>query len=428
MKLEAKVGIFVLIGILGLFLLSTQVGSFSSFGKQGYSLYASVQTVAGVDKNAKVKIAGVDVGYVKNMTLDGLHPKIEMVIYDGIKVTKDAKVSVVQASLLGQKYVEIIEGQSQEYLQSGGVISDELKLAGIDQMSDSINTAAVEIKDFITELRETFNPETRSQMQSAISNFNIMAQNLAKAGGEFSKTGVTINSKLPDIMDKFSALETDLSGVLKDNKQPLNSALKSVDGFFSQGSETLKKVDKYVSIGSKSRLELSLRAETNPSANNSKGYFGVDFSTTPTSSYLIDIVSTSKDYTRKIGNTVVEPKSNEKGQSTVSAQVGKRFDDLRFRGGLIESTGGFGIDHYSKDDRLKTSIDVYDFNAVNDVRGDKPHIKAGMRYRAYKKIDIVGGVDNALNSKARSIFAGVGVTFVDDDLKYLISPAASFIK
>jgi phospholipid/cholesterol/gamma-HCH transport system substrate-binding protein len=205
--------------------------------------------------------------------------------------------------------------------------------------------------------------------------------------------------------------------------------LKSVDGFFAQGSETLKKVDKYVSIGSKSKLEVALRAESYPSANNTKGYFGIDFSTSPTSSYLIDLVSTGKDYTRKdVNGNVIEPKTNEKGQMGISAQVAKRFDNIRFRGCLIESTGGFGVDHYSMDDKLRSYVEVYDFNAVNDVRGDKPHVKAGVSYRAYKKIDIVGGVDNVLNSKGRSVFAGIGVAFVDDDLKYLISPAASFVK
>jgi phospholipid/cholesterol/gamma-HCH transport system substrate-binding protein len=436
MKLEAKVGMFVLLGLLGLFFLTTQVGSFSTYGKKGYTLYSHVSSVAGIDKNAKVKIAGVEVGFVKDMVLDGKEPRVEILIYDGVKVTKDAKISMVQASLLGQKYIEIVEGQSVEYLSNGGDILGEVRLAGIDQMANSMNDAALEIKGFIQELRTTFNPETRAQLQESIASFNNMskqmsnmAKNLGNAGGEFTKTGQTINAKLPGLMDKFSTLESEWTDVAKENKLPLNSAIKSVDGFFAQGSETLKKVDKYVSIGSKSKLEVNMRAETYPSADNSKGYFGIDYSTSPTSSYLVDVVSMSKDYSRIDTNgNVIAPKNNEKGKTFLSAQMGKRFDNIRFRGGLIESTGGLGVDHYALDDNLKTSIDVYDFNAVNDVRGDKPHAKASMRYRMYKKIDIVGGVDNVLNSKARSVFAGIGVSFVDDDLKYLLSPAASFVK
>jgi len=455
MKLEAKVGVFVLVGILGLFALTTQVGSFSTLGKKGYTVYAGVTSVAGLDKNAKVKIAGVEVGFVKEMTLEGKKPKLELVVYDGVQITKDAQVMLVQSSMLGQKYVEIVEGKSNELLANGGMLDSEYKVASFDQTVTSINDAAGEFKAFMAELRSTFDPNSRANLQEAIANFNLMAKNLALAGGEFSKAGGTVNerlprimaqvddlsrefaktgkdvnARLPEMMDRFVALEKDLSEVIKDNKAPLNSALNSVDKFFSEGSETLKKVDKYVSIGSKSRLELGLRAESYPEAKNSKGYLSIDFATSPTTSYLVDIVSVGKNYGRKDPTTqqLIEPSKNEKGKNYLSAEFGKRFDNLRFRGGLIESTGGIGLDHYAHDDKFKTSLDIFDFGAVNDVRGTKPHAKLAMRYKAYKKIDFIAGYDNFFNNKAASIFGGIGVSFVDDDLKYLLSPAASFVK
>jgi phospholipid/cholesterol/gamma-HCH transport system substrate-binding protein len=455
MKLEAKVGVFVLVGILGLFALTTQVGSFSTLGKKGYTIYAGVSSVAGLDKNAKVKIAGVEVGFVKEMTLEGKKPRLELVVYDGVQITKDAKVMLVQSSMLGQKYVEVVEGISPETLAKGATLDSEYKVASFDQTVTSINEAAGEFKAFMSELRATFDPNSRANLQEAIANFNLMAKNLAVAGGEFSKAGSTVNdrlprimaqvdelsrefaktgkdvnAKLPEMMDRFVALEKDLSEVVKDNKQPLNSALNSVDRFFSEGSETLKKVDKYVSIGTKSRLEIGLRTESYPTAKNSNSYLSVDFATSPTNSYLIDIVSSGKDYTRKnpTTGTYVEPVQNEKGKSYVSAQFGKRFDNLRFRGGLTESTGGVGLDHFAIDDKLRTSLDLFDFGAVNDVRGTKAHAKLAVRYKVYKRIDLIAGYDNFFNSKASSIFGGIGVSFVDDDLKYLLSPAASFVK
>jgi phospholipid/cholesterol/gamma-HCH transport system substrate-binding protein len=455
MKLEAKVGVFVLVGILGLFALTTQVGSFSTLGKKGYTVYAGVSSVAGLDKNAKVKIAGVEVGFVKEMTLEGKKPKLELVIYDGVQITKDAKVMLVQSSMLGQKYVEIIEGASAETLARGAMLDSEYKVASFDQTVTSINEAAGEFKAFMGELRTTFDPNSRANLQEAIANFNLMAKNLALAGGEFSKAGNTVNdrlprimaqvddlsrefaktgkdvnAKLPEMMDRFIALEKDLSEVVKDNNQPLKNTLNSVDKFFTEGSETLKKVDKYVSIGTKSRLEIGLRTESYPTSKNSNGYLSVDFATSPTNSYLVDIVSVGKDYTRKNSTTglYVEPSQNEKGKSYVSAQFGKRFDNLRFRGGLAESTGGVGLDHYANDDKLKTSLDLFDFGAVNDVRGTKAHAKLAVRYKVYKRIDLIAGYDNFFNTKAASVFGGVGVSFVDDDLKYLLGPAASFVK
>jgi phospholipid/cholesterol/gamma-HCH transport system substrate-binding protein len=98
------------------------------------------------------------------------------------------------------------------------------------------------------------------------------------------------------------------------------------------------------------------------------------------------------------------------------------------RGGIIESTGGVGIDYFAKNDKIKASFDAYDFSAQNDVRGDKAHLKASVRYRLLKHVDLVAGYDNFLNKKAANVFGGVGVTFVDDDLKYMVGGASSFLK
>lgn len=71
---------------------------------------------------------------------------------------------------------------------------------------------------------------------------------------------------------------------------------------------------------------------------------------------------------------------------------------------------------------------MYDFGAQNDVRGDNAHAKASVRYRMLKHVDLIAGYDNFLNKKAATIFGGVGVTFVDDDLKYIVGGASSFVK
>lgn len=230
-------------------------------------------------------------------------------------------------------------------------------------------------------------------------------------------------------MDRFTAIEKDLQEVIKENKQPLNSAIKSVDTFFAGGSETMQKIDKYISKGMNSQLEISMRAEAMGRDGNAKGYFGADYSPAPTKHYLVDIVST-KDHSKVDQNgKYIEPPKHSKGKTYISAQFGKRFDNVMVRGGLIESTGGVGVDYFAKKDKLKASLELYDFDAQNDARGSNAHAKASIRYKMLKHVDLVAGYDNFLNKKAATVFGGVGVTFVDDDLKYIIgSSATSFVK
>ena len=54
MKLEVKIGIFVFLGILSLFILSMQVNSFSNYGKKGYDIYAYINDATGLRKDAKI--------------------------------------------------------------------------------------------------------------------------------------------------------------------------------------------------------------------------------------------------------------------------------------------------------------------------------------------------------------------------------------
>jgi phospholipid/cholesterol/gamma-HCH transport system substrate-binding protein len=119
---------------------------------------------------------------------------------------------------------------------------------------------------------------------------------------------------------------------------------------------------------------------------------------------------------------------HESGEFQFSAQYGKRFDDLLFRMGIIESTGGFGVDYFGWNDTLKLSADVYDFNAVNDIRGTNPNLSVTARYQFFRHINAYLSANNFLNSSANSISLGIGISFVDNDLKNLLGAAASSAK
>lgn len=460
MKPEAKVGLFVLLGLGGLFMLSIQLSRFTNAGKEGYELKAALTTVSGLDKNAKVKIRGVEVGFVKDVHLEGVKPVVTLVLYPDVKIPRDSQVALGQDSMLGLKFLELIPGKQSAVLNAGERVESERIYASFDETATSINAAANELKAFVSEMRATFDPNARENFQASIENFRRMTEALSLAGNkfgnmadEFKSTGSTINgslpsilkkadslatqfdtagktlnAKLPEMTDRFVALEKDLDGLIKENRQPLNGALKSIDGFFTNGTETLRKVDKYITKGMQSELEVGLRSEWMGKDRNAKSYFSVEYSPAPTRYYLVDVVQT-KDFThRDAQGNYVEADKHEKSKTLVSAQFGKRYDDMRLRAGLIESTGGIGVDYFGDKDRLKASIDLFDYSAVNDIRGTKPHLKASLRYTIQKHLNVFAGLDNPFNTKSTNVFAGAGITFVDDDLKYLMGAGATFVK
>ena len=239
--------------------------------------------------------------------------------------------------------------------------------------------------------------------------------------------GATLDKKLPPAMDKFTHLEDNLNNTIENNDSSLNRALTSVDGFFSNGTETMEKIDKYLDSMTKSELEIEMRAdEVNDDGGYSKTRFDLALKPDSTRYYMLGVASApSFKSDSKFSRGYAGNKRHESGDYLLSAQYGKRYNDLLFRVGIIDSTGGFGVDYFSRNDTLKISADIYDFNAVTDIRGKNPNLTATVRYQFFKHINAYLSANNILNSEANSLSIGFGVSFKDNDLKNLLGAAAS---
>jgi phospholipid/cholesterol/gamma-HCH transport system substrate-binding protein len=117
------------------------------------------------------------------------------------------------------------------------------------------------------------------------------------------------------------------------------------------------------------------------------------------------------------GSTVVTETYEDKFK--FSLEFAKRWGNLAVRLGLIESTGGVGADYFAFDDRIKFSLDSWNYNS-KEPGNENAHLKATVNIGLGKTLFVNGGYDNALNSKRASAFVGLGLRFDDDDLKYLL--------
>jgi phospholipid/cholesterol/gamma-HCH transport system substrate-binding protein len=102
-----------------------------------------------------------------------------------------------------------------------------------------------------------------------------------------------------------------------------------------------------------------------------------------------------------------------------SVEYFRRFGDLGLRGGLIENSFGVGADYFLDQPGLQFSLDLWDFNS-DDPLNENVHAKATARYRFLKYLYVQGGYDNPFNRQLDTAFVGGGLSFDDEDLKYLI--------
>ena len=127
-KLEAAVGMFVLVAVIALGFLSFKVSGLAFNSSSGeYSVQALFTDVSGLNNRAKVAIAGVTVGRVQSIELDADSQSalVTMLIDDSANfLTADSSARILTSGLLGEKYVELISGADEELLSDYGFIED----------------------------------------------------------------------------------------------------------------------------------------------------------------------------------------------------------------------------------------------------------------------------------------------------------------
>ena len=116
------VGIFAILGIIALAILSLSLGKLTLLPKAGYTLYASFDNISGLKTGDQVQLAGVQVGKIVQIELKDLRARVAMRVDDGVPIDKDAIASIKTSGIIGDKYVSIALGPSDLILKDGDTI------------------------------------------------------------------------------------------------------------------------------------------------------------------------------------------------------------------------------------------------------------------------------------------------------------------
>ena len=123
---DTFVGLFVASGIVGLFFLALQVSNLSSFTERdSYTVTARFENSGGLKVKSPILAAGVKVGRVSGISFDPkTYQSIVQLSIDAQYNTlpDDTTASIFTAGLLGEQYVNLEAGGSDEFLKNGGNI------------------------------------------------------------------------------------------------------------------------------------------------------------------------------------------------------------------------------------------------------------------------------------------------------------------
>lgn len=120
--LEFFVGLFSAISLLVAGYLAVGLGGLDINSANDYKLKASFDNVSGLKTGASVEIAGVKIGDVTDISLEDSQAIVTMKIDNQFRIQDDDIAMVRTKGIIGDRFVKISRGASEEYLKDGDMM------------------------------------------------------------------------------------------------------------------------------------------------------------------------------------------------------------------------------------------------------------------------------------------------------------------
>ncbi len=124
--IDVWVGIFVAIGLLAALFLALKVGNMNAVSFQPtYTITARFDNIGGLKPRAPVKSAGVVVGRIADIRFDDTtyQATVTMTLERNYQFPKDSSAKILTSGLLGEQYVGLEAGGSDQMLAQGNMIT-----------------------------------------------------------------------------------------------------------------------------------------------------------------------------------------------------------------------------------------------------------------------------------------------------------------
>lgn len=436
---EFKVGVLV-VGITSLIgIMSLKVSEGPGFLSLGKSYSFVVDNAGGLVPKSAVKMAGIKVGTIEDIELaEGGRARVKIALNRGVPFTTSSKVELRSDGILGDKHVELIPGNPGDpELESGSVITNTNDKAGLDNVMSEVGKISKNLNTLIENLNKATmgDGDSTTPIGRIIKNIERVSADLAEVSGENKE-------KLHDIIDRIASISRSLDAALSDeNIARVHSTLRNIDEITAkinrgegtvgrlindehtveQLNSAIENVNNFMGGANKWETSLDFHTEAMLSESMAKSYLGFKLQPGLDRYYEVQVIDdprgvrqvTRTETTGSTSSDITETKTY-KNKIKFSALFAKNFWDITLKGGLIENSGGFGVDYHLLNRKFRLSVEIFDFS--------DPYIRAFARYNFYKGIYITGGADNVLNrDKEFSTFIGAGLFITNDDLKMLAS-------
>lgn len=126
-KNDMWVGLFVLAGAVAILFLALQAANLLTLSFQStYPLSAKFDNIGGLKPKAAVRSSGVVVGRVDSITFDDttFQARVTLAMEERFVFPKDSSLKILTSGLLGEQYIGIQAGYTDDKLAAGDTITN----------------------------------------------------------------------------------------------------------------------------------------------------------------------------------------------------------------------------------------------------------------------------------------------------------------
>ena len=245
-RLEWKVGLFVLVGLVLLALLALQFSKGTTFFRPTYTIKLRAANVGGLKLRAQVLMAGVQIGNVSDIRLSpgGTNVTIFLRLFSQFEIHRDARFLIEQAGFLGDQYVAILPTHNAGELFQDGDIAETEPPFNMQEVARSaagfiqrVDQTAEKLNDAISDVRRlVLNEQTLTNLSTAVVNMRVVSE---RALSTVDTLDALVSSNSPALAHSGSNLVVfseqmnqfagSLSGVLATNRDEINAAVKNIE-------------------------------------------------------------------------------------------------------------------------------------------------------------------------------------------------------
>ncbi|AKV03570.1 Mammalian cell entry related domain protein [Labilithrix luteola] len=477
----AKIGLFVAITAGAGYLVFRTVGTQMGGGK-GYVVHAYLKDATGIAKHSRVTIAGIPVGQVQDIRLEDGRARIDVRVNPEVKLHESSRLGVKSASLLGENVVVLTEGVGEPDKKDGDEVQTLPDARSVEDLKETVGRIADLVEQVAKQLAASIGSEqggrnmkailqnladateainitvreNRAVIHNALTNVDRISANSAP---EIEKILVNVRVITEDVKTMLAAQggKDGESGELRSTIERVNRASKSLEsalahvdnvaGRIDRGEGTVGRLTKdealinevqgvaegvndYVDSLRRLQTIVGLRSDYNFLANTIKSYVELRLQPREDKYYLIQLINDPRGKTSFTQTDVDTTNPNDPAHyrttttTTTDAfrftvQFAKRIGPFTGRFGIMESTGGIGLDTDLLSDRFEIKQDLFGFG--EEIR---PRYRVSIAYEFIKRLWLIGGADYIFLPNRRDYFLGLQLRFTDDDLKTIL-PFAS---